>query len=444
VIKSFSRVHETTTTTGTSTYVLAGPIPGHLSFASRLSPNDQVWYTATNGTDWETGIGTFQVAGGQNLLERTTIIENSLGNTSRINWGGGTKDVFSCPPGSRLATLTANGKLGGEEVNFTKTAANSLSLVYGSSNDFLLYDNTASTMVLGWQWNYNGSGGKRLRIPQLVYANILDADELRQGGTNVGTAAFRDAHTPVSGTTVSATATTVTLPASESAINDIYTGLEIAMMSGPANGQRRIISAYNGATRTVTVDQAFSPAPTAGGGDTYEITTGPARANRLPVLRSDGRLDPLFLPPFAGASASEAGSQGAVPRPAAGKHVAFLRGDGQWTAPANFFVGGWITAWSYGNTYSVAHGLGRTPDRYWVELECTTSEYGYAVGSRVAATAFGEQGTSRGLTVYATSTNVALRTAANGIAIARLDTTAIGVLTPSNWRIRLMAEAWWS
>lgn len=439
----FTRVHETTTTTGTGTYTLAGAVPGHVTFASRLSAGQQVWYTATDGVNWETGIGTFQVSGGTNLLERTTIVENSLGTTARIDWGAGAKDVFACPPGSRLATLTGAGKLGGEEVAFAASGKNALSLVYGAANDFMLYDNTAGQIVWSWQWNYNGSGGKRVRVPQLIYANIVDADTLRQGGADIGSAAFRTAHGPITGTSVAATATTVTLPASESTVNDIYKDLEIKFTSGPAAGQTRTIVSYVGSTRVLTVDSAFSPAPSSGGGDNYEITTGPARSGTVPILRSDGRLDPLLVGRMVGATSSAPGRAGLPPRPSAGEHVEFLRGDGTWAPPNNRFVEAWRTSWANGNTYSATHGLGTTPHEYWLELECTTAEHGYSVGDRVRLTNLAEQGTSRGATVSATATVVRVRVAANGIAIARISDTTIGVITPSSWKMRLVAQAWW-
>lgn len=55
------------------------------------------------------------------------------------------------------------------------------------------------------------------------------------------------------GAVVSATATTVTLPASASPILNAYTGMEIYISSGIGTGQRKVITAYSGLTRTATV-----------------------------------------------------------------------------------------------------------------------------------------------------------------------------------------------
>lgn len=438
----YSRIHETSTTQGTGSYVLAGAVAGHLPFSSRLSAGDEVWYLATDGTAWETGVGTYQVSGSTRLLERTTIIETSLGTTSRIDWGPGTRDVFGVPPGSRVVTFRGDGKFEVPEVAFAATGKNSLSLVYGASNDYGLYDNTGSVWPWRYEWNYNGAGGKRLRLPILVYATELDADTLRVGGTALGTASTRTAHTPVTGTAAGASSNSVTLQAGESSVNDIYRGLEITITSGSAAGQTRRITSYDGSTRVASVTPAFSPAPSAG--DTYAITTGPARAGTALLAASDGRLDGLMVGVMAGATTVADGRPGAVPRPLAGDQGKFLRGDGSWTPPVSRYVETWRTSWAAGNTYTRTHGLGSHPSEYWLELECVTAEYGYAAGDRFRVVTFGEQGTSRGATVWANSTTVGVTISSNGIAISRRDATSIGVVTAANWKIRLVAQVLWS
>ena len=50
------RVKETTTTTGTGTYTLAGALTGFEAF-SQVGDGNTTYYTCTDGTDFETGIG---------------------------------------------------------------------------------------------------------------------------------------------------------------------------------------------------------------------------------------------------------------------------------------------------------------------------------------------------------------------------------------------------
>lgn len=95
------RVQETTTTTGTGSYTLAGATTGFQAFDSVLSSSDTTYYTATDGTDWEVGIGTFT---SPSTLARTTILSSSNSNAA-VNWTAGEKNVFiTYPAGSAVFT----------------------------------------------------------------------------------------------------------------------------------------------------------------------------------------------------------------------------------------------------------------------------------------------------------------------------------------------------
>ena len=84
------RVKETTTTTSTGTYTLAGTTAGFQSF-SVIGDGNTTYYTVTDGTDWEVGIGTYTSAG--TTLSRDTILESSNSGNA-VNWGVGSKEVF--------------------------------------------------------------------------------------------------------------------------------------------------------------------------------------------------------------------------------------------------------------------------------------------------------------------------------------------------------------
>jgi hypothetical protein len=88
------RVQETTTTTSTGTYTLAGAVTGYQSF-SAIGNGNQTYYTVTNGTDWEVGIGTYTSSG--TTLSRNTILASSNSGNA-VNWGAGTKQVFVSYP----------------------------------------------------------------------------------------------------------------------------------------------------------------------------------------------------------------------------------------------------------------------------------------------------------------------------------------------------------
>ena len=91
------RVQETTTTTGTSTYTLAGAKAGFQSFANIGNGND-TYYCCTDGTDYEVGIGTYTSSG--TTLSRTTILDSTNGG-SAVNWSTGEKDIFCTIPSGK-------------------------------------------------------------------------------------------------------------------------------------------------------------------------------------------------------------------------------------------------------------------------------------------------------------------------------------------------------
>ena len=68
------RVKETTTTTGTGTLTLAGAVTGFDSFAE-IGNTNNTYYSCTDGTDFEVGIGTYTLSG--TTLSRDTVLESS-------------------------------------------------------------------------------------------------------------------------------------------------------------------------------------------------------------------------------------------------------------------------------------------------------------------------------------------------------------------------------
>jgi hypothetical protein len=94
------RVKETSTTGGTGTLTLAGASAGFQSFAV-IGNGNTTYYTIVDSANntWEVGVGTYTSSG--TTLSRDTVLANSLGNTSQINFAAITKDVFCTYPAGR-------------------------------------------------------------------------------------------------------------------------------------------------------------------------------------------------------------------------------------------------------------------------------------------------------------------------------------------------------
>lgn len=98
------RVKETTTTSGTGTLTLDGAATGFQTFVAGVGDGNTCMYCISDGTNWEVGIGTVTDAA-SDTLSRNTILDNSLGTTSAISFGAGTKDVWCTLAGPRTGGL---------------------------------------------------------------------------------------------------------------------------------------------------------------------------------------------------------------------------------------------------------------------------------------------------------------------------------------------------
>ena len=99
------RVKETTTTTGTGPYTLAGAVAGFEAF-SEIGDGNTTYYACTDGTDFEVGVGTYTASG--TTLARTTILQSSNSDAA-VNWTAGTRDIFITQPAEKAVFEDASG-----------------------------------------------------------------------------------------------------------------------------------------------------------------------------------------------------------------------------------------------------------------------------------------------------------------------------------------------
>ena len=101
------RIKETTTTTGTSTYVLAGAENGFEAF-SVIGNSNTTYYCCTDGVDFEIGLGTYTLSG--TTLARTTVLQSS-NSDSEVSWANGTRTIFCTQPAEKAVFLDATGNM---------------------------------------------------------------------------------------------------------------------------------------------------------------------------------------------------------------------------------------------------------------------------------------------------------------------------------------------
>jgi hypothetical protein len=95
------RVKETSTTTGTGTFNLAGAETGYESFVSGVGTGNTTYYAIelNSANEWEVGIGTV-TSGAPDTLSRDTIISSSNSDAAVI-FSSGTKNVFCTLPAKK-------------------------------------------------------------------------------------------------------------------------------------------------------------------------------------------------------------------------------------------------------------------------------------------------------------------------------------------------------
>lgn len=106
--KWFDRVQETSSTTGTGTYTLAGAVSGFQAFAA-VGNGNSCYYCAIevdgNGNPsggWEVGLGTYTSSG--TTLSRDSVKASSNAGAA-VSWAAGTRRLFLTQPAHETPTL---------------------------------------------------------------------------------------------------------------------------------------------------------------------------------------------------------------------------------------------------------------------------------------------------------------------------------------------------
>jgi hypothetical protein len=221
------RVRETSTTTGTGTFTLAGALTGFQTFSSAIGNTNTTYYTITNGAEWETGIGTV----GAGTLARTTVLESSNAGAA-VTFTAGTKDVFCTYPASK--SVYTDGTLGVASGGTGASSFTAGSVVFAGTSGTYTQNNA------GFFWDNTNS---RLGIGTAAPVITLDVRSAAASGANADVAYFMN---PVNN--VLGTATTIKIGASS--VTTRYAYIQSLVSSG-VNGQSLCFGTNaNGATPT--------------------------------------------------------------------------------------------------------------------------------------------------------------------------------------------------
>jgi hypothetical protein len=127
-------------------------------------------------------------------------------------------------------------------------------------------------------------------VPKFAYsiAFVNPQDDL-DPDVESGNITFTSGYTAVTGTAQAGAATTITLAAGASAVDDFYNNLYIVTTGGTGSGQTRLITDYVGSTKVATVDAAWTVTPDAT--TTYSIqSVSSLMVNQYVNISPQGRV----------------------------------------------------------------------------------------------------------------------------------------------------------
>ena len=127
------RVQQSGTANTTVSFTLSSLVTGYRSFIQAVATGSTVYYGATDGTNWETGIGTWTL--GTFTLSRDTIFNSSASALSGVPTGfSGTVNVWVDYPASKAVYQDAAGVVNMPVVSVTSTTSTTPNLTFNASN----------------------------------------------------------------------------------------------------------------------------------------------------------------------------------------------------------------------------------------------------------------------------------------------------------------------
>jgi hypothetical protein len=146
------RVKETSTSTGTGTFNLAGAVTGFETFVAGIGNSNTTYYAITlpGVAEFEVGIGTVTDAS-PDTLSRDTILSSS-NSDSAVNFSAGTKNIFCTIPASKSVLLS---DVGASTLDLS--SAKTHTGLYGSSSAPIEFTVTVGTKTASHPYYGDGS-----------------------------------------------------------------------------------------------------------------------------------------------------------------------------------------------------------------------------------------------------------------------------------------------
>ena len=140
------RAQETATANTTVSFTLSGAMTSYQSFGA-IGTGNTTYYGATDGTNWEVGLGTYTTS--PNTLTRTTILSSS-NSGSAVTFSGTVTVWCDYPAGKQISSDYPNalGVVTPAAGTFT-TITGQTEVLKGTGENLLIYSNAFSTTA-GW------------------------------------------------------------------------------------------------------------------------------------------------------------------------------------------------------------------------------------------------------------------------------------------------------
>lgn len=249
-------VYKNSTTESTSGVTLT------VDYDSRTGMHNVVIDTSADGTFYATGndfnvvittgtVNSVSVVG--TCIGKFSIGRQNISHAASVAWASGaiTDAVFAAatyPKAIRTATVDSaaaayvnlDGSASAVDNFYTGCSIKIASGTgAGQSRTIILYTGSTKRAYVDKAWATNPDGAS-------VF--VINAGKLTIDVSNVGLAA-------------AGAASTITLAASASAVNEYYDGAKVIIVSGTGTGQSRVISGYVGSTRVATITDGWGTQP---------------------------------------------------------------------------------------------------------------------------------------------------------------------------------------